>query len=80
MITEIQKQKLKKYLKGDYSAAVIEILKQKGIRTKFGKPFTRVIVRQVLNGQFHSQPVEEAIFALYELRKAEAQRKDEILN
>lgn len=80
MISEIQKKKLKQFLKGDYSSAVIEILNRKGIKTKFGKPFRRDVVRQVLNGQYQSQPVEEAIFELYEIRKNEALRNEQILN
>ena len=80
MIDAAQRKKLKKYLKGDYSDAVIQILNERGKKTKFGKYFSADVVRQVFNGQFHSQAVEAAIFELYEIRKNEALRNEQILN
>lgn len=79
MIDATQRKKLKRYLKGDYSDAVIQILNERGKKTKFGKSFSADVVRQVFNGQFHSQAVVEAIYELYTRRKNNDLQQKELL-
>jgi len=83
MITKSQKRKLKKVLGNGYSSKVHEYLQKKGLRNRYGLPFSIETIRQVMNGRNHSE-IESHIFSLYEEERKriseEKSRRSRLLN
>lgn len=78
MITSAQRKKLKKVFTTGYSQGVREILKEKKILGKSGKPFSESYVNHVFNGRNTNENIEEAIFELYQKRVYTIKNKKEL--
>lgn len=68
MITTHQKIQLKKLLGIRYGKQVLDILEQRKIYNKEGKPHTANYVHQILNGRSENFKIEEALFEVYKQR------------
>lgn len=69
MITEIQKQKLKKVLGRRYAPDIVEVLKEKDIKKSNGQEYSEAYVRQVFNGRFDNVEVTNVIYEVYKVKK-----------
>ncbi len=68
MITPAQKRQLKIYLKGNYTDEVLDILLERNILSKRNKPYSKSMVRNVLNGNVEHYDIENAIIEVYRRR------------
>ncbi len=77
MISPEEKQKLKTYLKANYSADVLAVLAENNIVSKYEKPYSPSMIRNVFNGKTHNLDIENAILEVYRRKAAlfEAQQK-----
>ena len=80
MITNEQRNLLKKYLKGIYVQDVQEKLDRRGITSRLGKPYSDKMISHVLNGRYENAYIERAIFEVYEERKAWLESQEENRN
>jgi hypothetical protein len=83
MITEAQKNQLKKVLKYGYPKQIQRNLKKRKILNNRGNPFSINFILSVMKGEYSNHKVEEEIFKLYQVKKEERrvimQRRNEIL-
>lgn len=70
MITQIQKQKLKKVLGRRYAPDIVEVLKARSITKSNGEDYSEAYVRQVFNGRFDNLEVIKVIFDVYKVKKS----------
>ncbi|WP_340067039.1 hypothetical protein [Ascidiimonas aurantiaca] len=80
MITDEQRNLLKKYLKGVYVQDVQEKLNRRGITSRLGKPYSDKMISHVLNGRYENAYIERALFEVYEERKAWQETQEENRN
>ena len=78
MITPAQKQQLKTYLKGNYTDEVLYILSERNIVSKRQKPYSKSMIRNVLNGNVEHYDIENAIIEVYR-RRVELHKLQEAL-
>lgn len=78
MITPAQKQQLKIYLKGNYTDEVLHILSERNIVSKRHKPYSKSMIRNVLNGNVEHYDIENAIIEVYR-RRVELHKLQEAL-
>ena len=69
MITKVQKNKLKKYLKNDYVDDVLSLLKEQKVVNRNGNPYHESMIRLVLNGDRANQKIKSALYQVYANRK-----------
>lgn len=69
MITTEQRIVLKRLLRGNYIADVLEVLGRQGIVDKNGKSYSTKMISHILNGRYHNKMIEDAIFEVYAKRK-----------
>jgi len=69
MITNAQRKKFKKVLKGRFSKDVLTILETKGVVNEEGKPFSVSFISHVFNGRYDNEDIEIAILEVYQERK-----------
>ena len=77
MISPEEKKKLKTYLKSDYSSDVLAVLAERHIVSKFQKPYSASMIRNVFNGKTQNFDIEKAILEVYR-RKAEQHKAQQI--
>ena len=70
MINASERKLLKKLLKGRYTKDVLIVLEHKKIKNSKDQPYSSDVIRQVLAGGLENKAVEEAIFEVYNNRKA----------
>lgn len=80
MITSLEKTKLSKILRNNYSYKVIDILNKKGLTNKFGKPYSPSSIRMVFNGHNENLDIELAIYELRDDILAKEQKLQTIRN
>jgi|GEM_PF-1837681 len=84
MITKTERKKLKKYLKDDYSSEISSMLEEKGIRNRYGNPYTNQYIRVIFSGKRTNMIIEKMFFDLYNQRKEQVEQlkqiKENILN
>jgi hypothetical protein len=76
MITEIERKELRKLFQGYYAEDVLEILQEKEIKNRNGKPHNKQYVRMVFQGVRKNQDIEAAVWQLAGERKKETERKE----
>lgn len=65
MIHKEQRKKLKETLGYHYTDGVLKILKERGIRSRNGKPYGSSMIRNVFNGLNENEDIETAIIELF---------------
>lgn len=84
MITKTERKKLKKYLKDDYSSEISSMLEEKGIRNRYGNPYTNQYIRVIFSGKRTNMIIEKMFFDLYSQRKEQVEQlkqiKENLLN
>jgi len=71
MITEIERKELRQLFQGFYAEDVLEILQEKKIVNRNGKPHNIQYIRMVFQGVRKNQDIEDAIWQLASERKNE---------
>ena len=71
MITEIERKELRQLFQGYYAEGVLEILKEKKITNRNGKPHNIQYIRMVFQGVRKNLDIEAAIWQLASERKKE---------
>ena len=71
MITEIERKELRHLFQGYYADDVFEILKEKKITNRNGKPHSIPYIRMVFQGVRNNLDIEAAIWQLASERKKE---------
>lgn len=69
MITKTERTKLKKILRSKWIPEVVKKLEDNNIVSKKGEPYTKQYISHVFNGKNSNNPIETAIFEVYEERK-----------
>lgn len=69
MITEIERKKLRNLFQGYYADDVLDILEEKKILNRNGKPFNKQYIRMVFQGVRKNKDIEAAIWQLASERK-----------
>ena len=75
MITEMERKELRQLFQGYYADDVHEILKEKKITNRNGKPHSIPYIRMVFQGVRKNQDIEAAIWQLASERKQEIEAK-----
>jgi hypothetical protein len=76
MISKEQRSKLKKYLKGAYTQDVLKKMAERGILSRFGKPYSGKMISHIFNGRFENLKVEKALIDVYKDRKEAFEREE----
>ena len=76
MITEIERKELRQLFQGYYADDVLEILKEKKVTNRNGKPHNIQYIRMVFQGVRKNQDIEAAIWQLASERKKDIERKE----
>ena len=76
MITEIERKELRKLFQGYYAENVLEILQEKKLKNRNGKPYNIQYIRTVFQGVRKNQNIEDAIWQLANEKKEEIERKE----
>lgn len=74
MITDIQRDKLKQHLKGDYAEDVLNVLKKRAIVSRNNKPYSESMIYAVFSGRIQNKAIQDAIVTVFLNRKKEAQQ------
>ena len=69
MITQIERENLKKTLGTRYSKAVLDILSEYGATKENGNPYSIGFISHVFNGRYENQAIEMAIYELYDRKQ-----------
>lgn len=69
MIGKSDRIKLKRILKNEWIADVLEKLSEKQILNKKGKPYEKTYISKVFNGDNSNEEIEKAIFEVYAEKK-----------
>ncbi len=69
MITRLEYEALKGIIKGNYTKAVLLLLKKRGIVQENGKPYSTDYIRDVFQGNRHHKAIESALWKLAKMRK-----------
>lgn len=69
MITETEKKEIKKVLGSRYTTEILDVLRDKDIKSKFGEAYSSSYIRSVLNGNSNNIVIENIIFELYKKKK-----------
>lgn len=75
MITEIERKELRQLFQGYYAEDVLEILEEKKITNRNGKPHNIQYIRLVFQGVRKNQDIETAIWQLASKRKKELEQQ-----
>ena len=76
MITEIERKELRKLFQGYYAENVLEILQEKKLKNRNGKPYNIQYIRIVFQGVRKNLDIEDAIWQLANEKKEEIERKE----
>ena len=76
MITEIERKELRKLFQGYYAESVLEILQEKKLKNRIGKPYNIQYIRTVFQGVRKNQDIEDAIWQLANEKREEIERKE----
>lgn len=76
MITEIERKELRKLFQGYYAENVLEILQEKKLKNRNGKPYNIQYIRTVFQGVRKNQNIEDAIWQLANEKKEEIERQE----
>lgn len=80
MITKTQKNALKKFIKGNYSEEVSEILESLDMTNKQGVAYSKTYIIMVFNGHRNNEEIEDAIYQLAAQKKLKQINRKAILN
>lgn len=84
MISPEEREVLKPVLGTSYSEDVLHVLKDKGVNSKKGSPFSPAFIVNVFNGVYENLHIESAILEVYQNRIGEKKKlewqKDQLLN
>jgi len=80
MITEVQRVKLKKLLRGDYITDVKKKLASRKIVSKRGAPYSDKMISHVFNGRYENSAIEKAILDVYKQRERQIQQDQHYKN
>ncbi|MFK7747816.1 MAG: hypothetical protein AB8B65_05475 [Kordia sp.] len=75
MITEKQREKLKKILGYHYTNDVLKILKKRGITNRKGTAYGSSMIRNVFNGLNENKEIENAIMDLFINKQEEKEQQ-----
>jgi len=75
MITEIERKGLRQLFQGYYADDVLDILKEKKITNRNGKPHNVPYIRMVFQGVRNNPDIEAAIWQLASKRKQEIEQQ-----
>ncbi|MBL4605549.1 MAG: hypothetical protein JKY02_07800 [Flavobacteriaceae bacterium] len=76
MITEIERKELRKLFQGYYAENVLEILQEKKLKNRNGKPYNIQYIRIVFQGVRKNLDIEDAIWQLANEKREEIERKE----
>jgi len=76
MISDEDRIKLKVYLKNDYTSAVLNVIKEQGIKRENGKPFSISFIRDIFNGRYENIVIENAFYEVARKRKDDIEKLD----
>nr|WP_297306367.1 hypothetical protein [uncultured Flavobacterium sp.] len=71
MITETEKNEIKKVLGSRYTTEILEVLRTKDIRNAKGETYSSSYIRSIMNGNSNNNVIENIIFELFNKRKKE---------
>ncbi len=75
MITKADEKKIRAVIGTRFSAEILKILEEKGIKNPQGEPYSDRYVSHILNGRYENQEIEKAF---WELRTKKLALKAEI--
>ncbi len=75
MITRLEYQALKRIIKGNYTKAVLLLLKKQGVTQKNGKPYSAGYIREVFQGKRTHTAIENTLWKLAKMRKKAGNNK-----
>ena len=76
MITETERKELRQLFQGHYTEDVLEILEEKKITNRNGKPHNIQYIRLIFQGVRKNQDIETAIWQLAVERKKELEEQE----
>lgn len=84
MISKSQSEELLKTLQPNWADDVLALLKKRRVKTRFNKPYSKSMLRQVIYGHKQNKAIEKAILDVFEKTKIDTnnltKRKEVLLS